>query len=232
MANEFTLNWDAEGERFYETGVDRGVLYVYDPSPTSGADPTPKGYSNGVAWNGLSSVSENPSGGEATPVWADNIKYLNLYSAEEYGATVECYTYPDEFKACNGEATLGGVEGITIGQQERAKFGFAYRTLLGNDVAGNSYGYIIHLIYGAKASPSEESHSTVNDSPEASTFSYELTTTPVNVSGMKPTATLEIDSTKVTSAQLTEIETILYGDGTNPGRLPLPDEIITILTTP
>ncbi len=215
------LVWDNVGERFYETGVDHGVLY-----PLNSANST---YDTGVVWNGLSSVNESPSGAEATAVWADNIKYLNLYSAEEFGATIECYTYPDEFKAMNGEATLA--TGVTIGQQSRGTFGLSYRTKIGNDV-NEDLGYKIHIIYGAKASPSEKSYSTVNDSPEAMSLSYELTTTPVAVTGYKPTATLVIDSTKTDADKLEAIEAILYGSDGSPGttaRLPLPDEIMSIL---
>lgn len=215
------LVWDNVGERFYETGVDHGVLYPLNPANST--------YDTGVVWNGLSSVNESPSGAEATAVWADNIKYLNLYSAEEFGATIECYTYPDEFKAMNGEATLA--EGVTIGQQSRGTFGLSYRTKIGNDVS-EDLGYKIHIIYGAKASPSEKSYSTVNDSPEAMSLSYELTTTPVAVTGYKPTATLVIDSTKTDADKLAAIESILYGSDGTPGssaRLPLPDEVMSIL---
>lgn len=215
------LVWDNVGERFYETGVDHGVLYPFNT--------TTKAYDKGVVWNGLSSVNESPSGAEATAVWADNIKYLNLYSAEEFGATIECYTYPDEFKELNGEATLGA--GITIGQQARGTFGLSYRTKIGNDVT-DDLGYKIHLIYGAKASPSEQAYSTVNDSPEAMSLSYELTTIPVPVEGFKPTATLVIDSTKTDAAILTAIEEILYGTDGESGktaRLPMPSEIMKLL---
>ncbi len=218
------LVWDKVGERFYETGVDHGVLYPLNS--------TTNAYDTGVVWNGLSSVNESPSGAEATAVYADNIKYLNLYSAEEFGATIECYTYPDEFKEMNGEATLA--TGVTIGQQSRGTFGLSYRTKIGNDV-NDDLGYKIHLIYGAKASPSEKQYGTVNDSPEAMTMSYELTTTPVPVAGFKPTATLVIDSTKTTPEKLAAIEAILYGtDGTDPtpgttARLPLPEEIMTLM---
>lgn len=213
------LVWDKTGEHFYETGVDRGVLYVQE----SGAYPT------GVAWNGLISVSESPSGAEANAVYADNIKYLSLMSAEEFGATIEAYTYPDEFMECDGSATL--VEGVTIGQQSRKTFGMCYRTKLGNDVDLDEHGYKIHIIYGATASPSEKGYQTISDSPEAITFSWEVSTVPVNVAGMKPTASLVIDSTKVDSTKLQQLEKILYGgdDGDGP-RLPLPDEIKTLMT--
>lgn len=213
------LVWDETGKRFYETGVKMGVLYVQQAGGT---------YNKGVAWNGLTAVTESPSGAEANPMRADDIKYLNLFSAEEFGATVEAYTYPDEFEQCDGSASIS--TGVTIGQQERKQFGLCYRTTLGNDVNGNDHGYKLHLIYGAKASPSERAYATINDSPEAITFSWELTTTPVNVSGHKPTANLVIDSTKVSSAAMTALEKVLYGDTTNEARLPLPDEIVQIIT--
>lgn len=213
------LVWDKTGEHFYETGIDRGVLYVQE----SGAYPT------GVAWNGLISVSESPSGAEANAVYADNIKYLSLMSAEEFGATIEAYTYPDEFMECDGSATL--VTGVTVGQQSRKTFGMCYRTKLGNDVDLDEHGYKIHIIYGATASPSEKGYQTVSDSPEAITFSWEVSTVPVNVTGMKPTASLVIDSTKADAVKLQALEKILYGsdDGDGP-RLPLPDEIKTLMT--
>ena len=211
------LTWDDAGKRFYETGVNKGVLY---PQGTDGK------YSKGVAWNGLTAVTESPSGAEATPLYADNIKYLNLMSAEEFGATVEAYTYPDEFGACNGEASL--VEGITIGQQKRTPFGMAYQTKIGNDLDSDA-GYKIHLIYGAQAAPSEKAYATVNDSPEAITFSWELTTTPVEVTGFKPTATVVIDSTKVDKTKLAALEAILYGSESEEARLPLPNEILTLI---
>ena len=212
--------WDATGERRYETGVKNGVLYVQDEN---GA------YPNGVAWNGLSAVTESPSGAEATAIYADDMKYLNLYSTEEFGATVEAYTYPPEFEQCDGSAELG--TGVTIGQQERKSFGLCYRTTIGNDVKGNNYGYKIHIIYGAKASPSEKAYATVNDSPEAITLSWELTTTPVNVTGFNPTASLVIDSTEVEATKLAALEEILYGKDSVAGRLPLPDEIATLIKT-
>lgn len=221
------LVWDQTGERFYETGVDRGVLYPQ----VSGA------YPRGVAWNGLSAVTESPSGAEATAVYADNTKYLSLMSAEEFGATVEAYTYPDEFAECDGSASLA--DGVNIGQQTRKSFGLCYRTIKGNDVDANDHGYIIHIIYGAMASPSEKAYATVNDSPEAITFSWELTTTPVSVAGFKPTASLTIDSTKANVEKLAALEEILYGkDPTGPetgdgveARLPLPDEIAELMKT-
>lgn len=215
------LKWDQVGERYYETGVDRGVLYPQDAKTGK--------YPKGVAWNGLTNVTESPSGAEATPLYADNIKYLNLMSAEEFGATVEAYTYPDEFGACNGEGNLvNGVKGVTIGQQKRSAFGMSYRTKVGNDVDAD-LGYKLHLIYGALAAPSEKAYGTVNDSPEAITFSWELTTTPVEVEGMKPTASLTIDSTKVDEEKMKAIEALLYGDESNEAKLPMPDEIIAIL---
>lgn len=214
------LVWDETGKRFYETGVKMGVLYVQQ---TGGA------YNKGVVWNGLTAVTESPSGAEANPMYADDIKYLNLFSAEEFGATVEAYTYPAEFEQCDGSASIS--TGVTIGQQERKQFGLCYRTTLGNDTDGNDHGYKLHLIYGAKASPSEKAYATINDSPEAITFSWELTTTPVNVTGHKPTANLVIDSTKVSASAMTALEKVLYGDTTNEARLPLPDEVVSIITT-
>lgn len=211
------LVWDQTGERFYETGVNKGVLYPLSSEGT---------YSLGVAWNGLTAVTESPSGAEATPLYADNIKYLNLLSTEEFGATVEAYTYPDEFGECNGEASL--TEGVSIGQQKRKTFGMSYQTKVGNDV-DSELGYKIHLIYGALAAPSEKAYATINDSPEAITFSWELTTTPVEVTGFKPTASLVIDSTKVEAAKMTAIEKILYGDSETEARLPLPDEVLSII---
>jgi len=213
------IQWDAVGDRLYETGVDRGVHYL---KQTDGS------YKQGVAWNGLSNVSENPSGAEPSPIYADNIKYLNLMSAEEFGATVEAYTYPDQFAECDGSKAL--TPGVLAGQQIRKIFGMAYRTKIGNDVDGEEYGYKLHLIYGALASPSEKSYQTVNDSPEAISFSWEVSTTAVEVSGMKPTATLTIDSTKVSAAKLAELEAILYGVDEVEGRMPLPDEVLSIMT--
>lgn len=210
--------WDETGKRFYETGVNQGVLYLRD---TNGA------YINGVAWNGLTSVTESPSGAEATPLYADDTKYLNLMSAEEFGASIEAYTYPDEFAECDGSAEI--VTGVVIGQQSRKTFGLCYRTALGNDVDGNSHGYKIHLIYGATASPSEKGYTTINDSPEAITFSWELTTTPVNVKGHKPTSSIVIDSTKATPEKLKALEDILYGTTDVEPRMPLPDEIVTLM---
>lgn len=220
--------WDQTGERLYETGVDRGVLYLV--GALTGA------YDTGFAWNGLTAVTESPSGAEATDLYADNIKYLSMRSAETFGATVEAYTYPDEFAECDGSATLA--TGVQIGQQSRKTFGLCYRTQIGNDVDLNDHGYKLHLIYGCSASPSERAYATINDSPEAITFSWELTTTPVNVSGLKPTACVTIDSTKADPECLAALEEILYGkdagaEGTPAAvepRLPLPDEIKTIMT--
>lgn len=216
------LVWDKTGDRLYETGVKNAVLYVRD---SGGA------YSKGVAWNGITAVTESPSGAESNPLYADDIKYLNLISNEDFGATIEAYTYPDEFAECDGSAEI--VAGVKIGQQKRKTFGLCYRTTLGNDVDGNDHGYKLHIIYGATAAPSERAYATINDSPEAITMSWELSTTPVTVTGFKPTAHLEIDSTKVKAEELTKFEEILYGkDGaeqTEP-RLPLPDEIATLFT--
>lgn len=219
------LVWDKTGERLYETGVKQCVLYL----PTNGV------YNKGVPWNGITAVNENPSGAEATALYAGDGKYLNLYSVEEFGATVEAYTYPDEFAECDGSAEIA--KGVMVGQQTRKTFGLCYRTAIGNDVDGNDHGYKLHIIYGAMASPSEKAYSTINDSPEAMTFSWELTTTPVTVSGKKPTASTVIDSTKCDAQKLAALEAILYGkddtseeahDGTDP-RLPLPDEIATLM---
>lgn len=221
------LVWDKTGEHYYETGVKNGVLYPMSASGT---------YPKGVAWNGLTAITESPSGAEATALYADDIKYLNLMSNEEFGATVEAYTYPDEFAECDGSALL--TEGVYIGQQARKTFGLCYRTTLGNDSKGNDYGYKLHIIYGAMASPSEKAYSTINDSPDAITFSWELSTTPVAVANFKPTASLTIDSTKVDPQKLASLEEILYGkDGTGEDhstgavdpRLPLPDEIANIM---
>ena len=220
------LVWDKTGDRLYETGVKNGVLYI----PTSGV------YSKGVAWNGLTAVTESPSGAEATALYADDTKYLSLMSAEEFGATIEAYTYPDEFAACDGSAELA--DGVMIGQQKRSTFGLCYKTTIGNDTEGNDHGYKLHIIYGALAKPSERAYASINDSPDAVTFSWEITTTPVNVTGAKPTASLVIDSTKADPSKLAALEDILYGkDGTGDQhtgavepRLPLPDEIKTLMT--
>ena len=215
------LVWDKTGDRLYETGVKNGVLYI----PTAGV------YSKGVAWNGLTAVTESPSGAEATALYADDTKYLSLMSTEEFGATIEAYTYPDEFAACDGSAELA--DGVMIGQQKRSTFGLCYKTTIGNDTDGNDHGYKLHIIYGALAKPSERAYASINDSPEAITFSWEITTTPVNVTGAKPTASIVIDSTKADPSKLAALEDILYGKDGEPGnepRLPLPDEIKTLMT--
>lgn len=215
--------WDKTGERTYETGVDHGVLYPIGEGGT---------YPKGVAWNGLINVTESPSGAEASPQYADNIKYLNLISAEEFGATVEAYTYPDEFAVCDGSAEP--TTGVVIGQQGRKIFGLSYRTLIGNDIDGQEHGYKLHLIYGAQAAPSEKAYQSLNDSPEAITFSWELTTTPVEVPNFKPTASITIVSTKVDATKLKALEDILYGKNDEPtgvARLPLPAEVITLMET-
>ena len=212
------LVWDESGKRVYETGVRNGVLYVQGENGQ---------YGQGVAWNGLTAVTESPSGAEPTALYADDIKYLELFSAEEFGATIEAYTYPAEFEACDGSASLG--EGVSIGQQDRKAFGLCYRTIVGNDVKGNEHGYKLHLIYGAKAKPSEKAYATVNDSPEAVTFSWEVSTTPVNVAGFKPTASVTIDSTKIQADKLKAIEDKLYGTETQEPTLLMPDEIKQML---
>lgn len=212
------LVWDQTGERLYETGVKMGVLYVQSADGT---------YPKGVAWNGLTAVTESPSGAEPNPLYADDIKYLNLMSAEEFGATIEAYTYPDEFAACDGSASIA--TGVFIGQQSRKTFGMCYRTVVGNDVDSNDYGYKLHLIYGALAAPSERSYASINDSPEAITFSWEVSTTPVEVAGFKPTASVTIDSTKIDAEKLAALEAILYGSESEEARLPMPDELITIV---
>lgn len=212
------LVWDQTGERLYETGVKNAVLY---PQETGGT------YPKGVAWNGITAITESPSGAEATPLYADDIKYLNLMSNEEFGATVEAYTYPDEFAVCDGSASIA--TGVSIGQQPRKPFGLAYKTTLGNDTEFNDHGYKLHIIYGALAAPSEKAYATINDSPEAITFSWELSTTPVNVTGHKPTASVTIDSTKVNAEKLAALEAILFGSEDTEARLPLPDEIIEVM---
>lgn len=218
------LVWDKTGERLYETGVKQGVLYPMDAKGT---------YPKGVPWNGLTNVTESPSGAEATALYADDIKYLNLMSNEEFGGTIEAYTYPDEFAECDGSASIA--TGVYIGQQARKTFGFCYRTTIGNDVESNAHGYKLHLVYGALASPSEKAYSTINDNPEAVTFSWEFSTTPVNVTGFKPTACLTIDSTKVDAEKLAALEKILYGDDADDSataRLPLPDEVAQVISAP
>lgn len=212
------LKWDETGKRVYETGVSQGVLYV---QTDEGA------YGNGVAWNGLTSVNESPSGAEPTPLYADDIKYLELTSTEEFGASIEAYTYPDEFEQCDGSSELGA--GITIGQQPRKTFALCYKTVKGNDIKNNDYGYKLHLIYGAKAKPSEKAYQTINDSPEAITFSWEVSTTPVEVTGFKPTASLIIDSTKVSKEILKSIEDKLYGTESEEPTLLMPNEILALL---
>lgn len=213
------IKWDETGARVYETGVDHGVLF-----PMLSGE-----YTKGVAWNGLISVTESPSGAESTAVYADNIKYLNLTSAEDFGATVEAYTYPDEWAKCDGSAEVA--PGVMIGQQARIPFGLSYRTKVGNDTESEAYGYKIHIIYNAKATPSEKAYSTINDSPEAISFSWELSTTPTNVTGHSATAIMTINSTKTDATKLKAFEDILYGTEDAEPRLPLPDEIISILGT-
>jgi len=214
------LVWDNTSERLYETGISNGVLY---PMDASGA------YTKGVAWNGLTAVTESPSGAESNPLYADNIKYIDLRSAEDFGATVEAYTYPDEFAVCDGSASVA--TGVTIGQQARMPFGLCYKTIVGNDTQYEDYGYKLHLVYNATAAPSEKNYQTVNDSPEAITFSWELTTTPVNVTGFKPTAHLEIDSTKADATKLAALEALLYGSDEAEPSFPLPDTVISMMKT-
>lgn len=221
----YQIKWDESGQRLYETGIDHGVLYPISDQGT---------YNKGYAWNGISAVTESPSGAEATAVWADNIKYLNMYSAEEFGATLEAYTYPDEFMECDGSKEIA--PGVYAGQQQRKMFGLSYRTKIGNDVQGDSYGYKLHLVYGCKASPSERNYNTTNDSPEAQALSWEITTTPLNISGMQASSQLVIDSTKADADKLAALEVILYGtpaEGQTPAvdaRLPLPDEVAQLLS--
>lgn len=212
------LVWDADSERLYETGVSNGVVYPRSKTGT---------YPKGAAWNGLTGVTQNPSGAESTPLWADNIKYLNLRSKEEFGATIEAYMYPDEFAECDGSASIA--TGVRIGQQPRKQFGFCYRTILGNDTEGESYGYKLHLVYGCDAAPSEKAHQTVNDSPNAITFSWTVSSTPVNVAGFQPTSILEVDSTLTDKTKLEALEAILYGSEDTEARLPLPDEVATLM---
>lgn len=211
------LEWDKTGERQYTTGVDKVVLYVQ----SAGA------YPNGVAWNGVTAITESPSGAEPTPLYADNIKYLNLISAEELALTIEAYMSPEEFDQCDGSASVA--KGVTIGQQDRKQFGLAYRTIIGNDVDGNNHGYALHLVYGCMAAPSERANNTINDSPEAATLSWEVSTTPVNVTGFKPTASLEIKSTEADTDKLAALEAVLFGGTDGDARLPLPDEVIEMM---
>ena len=212
------IKWDQEGKRLYETGVSNGVLYVYSDGS----------YQNGVAWNGLISVTESPSGAEATPIYADNIKYLSLTSAEEFAASIEAYTYPDEFAECDGSAELAA--GVMIGQQQRKKFALVYKTIIGNDTENEAHGYKLHIIYGCQAAPSERAYATVNDSPEAITFSWEISTTPVEVTGHKPTSILTLDSTKVTPTKLKKVEDKLFGDdSTGQPTLLTPDEVLELV---
>lgn len=215
------IKWHETGEKLYETGIDRGVLFLRNPEGE---------YTAGEAWNGLTSVTESPSGAEPTKNYADNTVYVTLMSVEEFGATVECYTYPDSFSKCNGDAMP--VEGVYVGQQDRETFGMSYRTLIGNDVDANNHGYKLHLVYGALASTTDKAYQTVNDTPEAMTFSYEISTTPVQVDDMKPTALLTIDSTKVAEAPLKALEDVLYGRAGSGPSLPLPNEVLTILGNP
>lgn len=215
------LTWDQTGERIFETGVDRGVLFVQGPTGTYGA---------GVPWNGLISVTESPTGAEANPQYADNQKYLNLTSAEEFEGTIEAFTYPDEFMACEGSVDLA--PGVSIGQQRRSQFALCYRTKIGNDVNGQDHGYKIHIIYGAMAAPSEKAYTTINDSPEATTFSWELTTTPVPVTGHAPTATITVNSLTVAAADLAAFEALIYGAAATESELPMPDEIDALFSTP
>lgn len=215
------LTWDQVGERFYETGVDRGVLYIPDAAGV---------YNLGVAWNGLTTVTESPTGAEPTPQYADNIKYLNMISAEEFGATIEAFTYPEEFAQCDGTALPE--PGVAVGQQSRRLFGLSFRTRLGNDVEGSDFAYKLHLIYGAQAAPSEKAYATINDSPEAISFSWDVTTTPVPATGYKPTSLLVIDSSVVDAAALSDLEDLLYGVGIVPAALPTPDAVIALFAGP
>lgn len=215
------LMWDQTAEKIYETGTDHGVLYVQQNDGS---------YGEGIAWNGLTAVSEAPEGAEETALYADNIKYLSIMSAEEFKATIEAYTYPDEFGVCDGSAEVA--PGVLLGQQGRQPFGFTYRTLVGNDVQGNDFGYKLHIVYNAKAMPSEKAYATVNDSPEAITFSWEVSTTKVDVEGYKPTASMTFDSTKVDPAKMAALEELLYGNDTDDAALPLPAEVIALMTAP
>jgi len=215
------LTWDQVGERLYETGVDHGVLYLPDSAGV---------YNTGVAWNGLTTVTESPSGAEPNAQYADNIKYLNLISAEEFGATIEAFTYPDEFSECDGTALPS--PGVAVGQQGRKTFGLSYRSRVGNDVDGTEHGYKLHLVYGCQAAPSEKAYATINDSPEAITFSWDVTTTPVPATGYKPTSLIVVDSTVVDSADLLALENLLYGQAATPAALPTPDAVLALFAGP
>lgn len=221
MPGTYPLTWDTVGAHLYETGCDRGVLYQFNSANNT--------YGNGVAWNGLTNVTESPSGADASKLYADNIHYLTLYSAEEFGATIEAYTYPVEFEQNDGTISL--TTGMTIGQQPRKTFGLCYRTKIGNDTDGDAHGYKLHLLYGCRASPSERAYETINDSPDAITFSWEVTTTPVGVTGYNPTALVIVDSTKVNSTKLTALENLLYGNGSTAPTLPLPSVVLSTLTS-
>jgi len=226
MPDYAPLVWDKVGERFYETGVSNGVLWVWDPTLNSGAG----GFADGVAWNGLTNVSEKPSGAEPTALYADNIKYLNLLSAEEFACTIEAYTYPDEFGVCDGSAALDSAGGLIVGQQKRRQFAFSYQTKIGNDVDGSDKGYKIHIVYGCLAAPTEKGYATINDSPEAITFSWEVSTTPIDIgSGFKPSALLIIDSTKITDEKMTLIKNKIYGCSNNNSTYQTPSQILTLI---
>ena len=212
------LIWDEVGQRFFETGVKNGVLYVQDDDGS---------YKNGVVWNGLTAVTESPSGAEETPLYADDVKYLTLRSAEEFGATVEAYTYPEEFEQCDGSASIAN--GVTIGQQARRAFGLCYRTSVGNDIQGQNFSYKLHLIYGCTVAPSEKSYSTINDNPEAITFSWELSTVPVPVDGFSPTASLVIDASKVDEGKMQQLEDALFGNESSEATLLLPNQIMELI---
>lgn len=220
------ITWDNEGEKLYETGVKNCVLYVYDNET--------KTYGKGVAWNGITAISESPSGAETTALYADDTKYLNLVSREEFAASITAYMYPDEFAECDGSADVDGIKGLSVGQQARKRFALCYRTTVGNDTENNEFGYKLHFIYGCLAAPSEKSYSTINDSPEAIEFSWEISTTPVHVTGLKDTANVIIDTTKLSSetkANLAALEDIIYGSSTADAKLLLPDAIATVLKT-
>lgn len=224
------ITWDEEGEKLYETGVKNCVLFVYDKSANEGKG----GYGKGVAWNGITGISESPSGAESTPLYADDIKYLNLISNEEFSASITAYMYPDEFAECDGSADINSVAGVTAGQQARKRFALCYRTTVGNDTENNAFGYKLHFIYGCLAAPSEKSYSTINDSPEAIEFSWEISTTPVAVTGLKPTATVIVDSTKLDETgktNLSKLEELIYGTESTESKMLMPDEIATVIKT-